>query len=252
MGQLPDKCNCFYKDEKNTFSVEDENYNNTFKNKNIYSIVDNNINVKNTYDANTYIAKNINNNQYKSTNSNILNLKHLEDKYSDLKNKDNINKIINIQSIIKGIIYRKHFALIKPKLIEDIIETINSYASLFTTNELKKAENYNIINYTTDGWTKYYTEDKNIFNIDYGIIVYTRLLISNNKSEIYSGETNIYNKKHGYGVKLDDLGNKYEGFWYNDKFSGWGKLIDKEGNTYIGKQNIYKILYIINIIRIVY
>ena len=73
-----------------------------------------------------------------------------------------------------------------------------------------------------------------IFNYNYGRIFQSKLLISSEESSIYSGQVNINNQKHGFGVLLTKDGTKYEGAWISNKFTCWGKFIDLEGTIYIG------------------
>ena len=243
MGQLPDKCNCFNKDDKTTFTLDNENKNQSNDN-NLYQTKS--ITVKSNFDANAFLTKNKNNNtfkdsfinyneEYSNSKKNNPKVENPVDNITELKDPNIIRKLIKFQSVVRSKISRMYYLAIKPKLIEEVIDKINNYASEFTSEELKKAETFMLSEYNKDGWKKYYPDGNDIFELDYGFIVETRLLINKNHTEIYSGYVNINNQKHGYGVKLDYMGNKYEGFWYNDQFSGWGKLIDKEGTVYLGK-----------------
>ena len=60
------------------------------------------------------------------------------------------------------------------------------------------------------------------------------LLFNENKS-IYKGMWNINGEKEGFGVLLDKDGNKYIGGWKEDKFNGYGRIISKNGEYYEGE-----------------
>lgn len=55
-----------------------------------------------------------------------------------------------------------------------------------------------------------------------------------NDNSIYKGNWNYNGKKHGFGIFIDGEGNKYSGFWENDKFNNRGRLIDSNGNCFEG------------------
>ena len=60
------------------------------------------------------------------------------------------------------------------------------------------------------------------------------LKFNENKS-IYKGMWNINGEKEGFGVLIDKDGNKYIGGWKEDKFNGYGRIISKNGEYYEGE-----------------
>lgn len=229
MGQAIDKCNCFIKDEKNTYNI-DENKVNTNTSSQIST-------VKSNFDANAFLQKNklklASSNKDKDNSDNP----RIELTYPELNNKNVIRAIVELQSLIRGHILRKQFKVLKPILINETLDLINQYTQDFTSTSLIKAESYKEIFYDPQGWKNHYSSlnDEKKFNYNYGRTFDTKLLISLDKSYIYSGKTNIRNQRHGYGVMLTSDGIKYEGNWVSNKFTGWNKYIDSEGNVFIGK-----------------
>ena len=53
----------------------------------------------------------------------------------------------------------------------------------------------------------------------------TKILLYQNDS-FYIGQVNINNKKHGIGKLTYKDGTRYQGFWINDKFTGWGRIME--------------------------
>ena len=58
----------------------------------------------------------------------------------------------------------------------------------------------------------------------------------NNIESFYEGETNIINSKikSGFGILLQNTGEKRVGTWHHNKFEGWNYYIDINGTLYIG------------------
>ena len=51
---------------------------------------------------------------------------------------------------------------------------------------------------------------------------------------IYRGSWNSNFIKEGFGICIDNKGNKYAGNWKDDKFNGKGRLISINGDYYEG------------------
>ena len=155
------------------------------------------------YKYNQKVIKN-NPNSEKSINKfgdKILDYQNFWKKYYDKKpeiNNTNNNNIVNGSKIMK---YNKNIKNNKYKN--------NHY---FKVDENNKAH-----------LKKISTNEK----IDY--------LINNIKS-FYDGETDIINNKikNGFGVLLQNNGEKKVGTWNNNKFEGWNYYIDINGTLYIG------------------
>ena len=143
-------------------------------------------------------------------------------------------KSIKIQSIYKGYIYRKKYNnYIKQKQIEETNQLIKDLIEQYTKFNLKRAESLIGTKFDKKGYKIYYKDKNqinNLFKYNYGKIFYTKLLIYHDTiSSFYSGEVNINNEKHGYGILLKSDGSKFEGSWRLNNFTGWGRFIDYDG-----------------------
>ena len=144
-------------------------------------------------------------------------------------------KIIKIQSA-----YKKHFTQSK------FAKLLISMKQLFDTNILNFAEL--IQNDNKNGILNSYIND-NVKQIEESIgsfvpsskelsqyhFIFDRDAYKFKDSNcIYKGNWNYKGKKHGFGSFIDAEGNKYTGFWKEDKFNGRGRYIDKNGNCFEG------------------
>lgn len=68
----------------------------------------------------------------------------------------------------------------------------------------------------------------------YKYVFQRNALLFNSNSSIYKGNWNYDGQKHGFGIYVDEQGNKYIGFWEKDYFNGRGRLIDNRGNCFDG------------------
>ena len=59
-----------------------------------------------------------------------------------------------------------------------------------------------------------------------------------NSDGLYSGYITLDYIKHGYGVQWYSTGEVYDGNWIDNKFSGYGRYISKEGNVLEGKFSV--------------
>jgi len=53
-------------------------------------------------------------------------------------------------------------------------------------------------------------------------------------SSFYSGSVNERNQKHGYGLQMTAIGEKYEGYFENDAFQPYGRYINERGELFEG------------------
>ena len=104
----------------------------------------------------------------------------------------------------------------------------------------KFGEPKNDNDFSLDGWKEFYPLNDPFFNWNKGYIIPNQLLIKNpdsediSKIEIYSGETNNYDQKHGFGT-LTNYQFVQKGTWRNDNFTGWGRESRRNGVTLEGK-----------------
>ena len=216
MGNV-EKCNCFKGDDKQTYTIEER------KNDSKVATTPS----KSPFNANTFLSKS---KAKTKTNDDF------ESKIKSLS-KNDLLSITKLLAYCKGVLFRKHFTLtIKASLISEFNSLYNKCMEDFTTQTMLKAESYKDNCYNPNGWINHTNQKEDSrFKVNYGKVLETKLLISKDGSCIYSGSINYRQQKHGFGVLLNSNGEKFEGFWLNDKFSGWGKHIDAEGNILVGK-----------------
>lgn len=174
--------------------------------------------------------------------------KEFMDNYTIEKNtfvKDIYNPAF-IQAIFKGRKYRKRFHEMQSTLRIQSEAIGNSLLNSFDKKEFKYVEGYAPHCFSIDGYLKD-EENKDYlpFNL-FGIVLKNRVLdcMYNGAKALYCGSLNIENQRHGNGVLYTSSGEKYEGKWLNNNFSGWGRLIETkedksvtEGIFYSGKIN---------------
>ena len=92
--------------------------------------------------------------------------------------------------------------------------------------------------FSQDKWKDYYPSDDNFFSFQKGKVFPNQIRIKNaddaNNLEIYEGETNMDNLKHGFGM-LTTPHYILKGTWRNDQFTGWGRKSMRNGDTLEGK-----------------
>lgn len=219
MGQIEDRCNCFKKDDKNTFNFDEHSYSNPPTATN-----------QNSTDANAFLAKN--------KQSPIESMK--ESRFSEFDvsryNIAQVRKIRFIQAFVKGRNFRSAFKNTKQMMINQLNERLEKALNDYRSSILLKAEANKAGNYDSRGWINYYPDEASKFVFNYGRVFYTKLLFTS--EGVYTGNVNMNGKKHGQGILLTNKSEKYEGFWLNHRFTCWGKFIDNEGNIFIGMSYI--------------
>ena len=179
--------------------------------------------------------------------NNILNIEDIIDKSKSITyNKRRINddsidsidiaKIIKIQnSYHKRYLQNKFQTEIKPSITKKTKEYINNiYKQLFINDNIFKS----IEDFSPDNWQKYYPLDDKFFLNEKGEVYKDQIRIKNEKDlnniEIYEGEMNSQNMKHGNGT-LTTPQYILKGTWKNDTFTGWGIKCMRNGEIYEGK-----------------
>ena len=91
--------------------------------------------------------------------------------------------------------------------------------------------------FSPETYKQFYSEDEPFFNFNKGE-VFQGQIISNpdddNNIEIYEGEINENNKKHGFGISTTPLYVR-KGTWRNGQFTGWGRESRRNGDVIEGK-----------------
>ena len=165
--------------------------------------------------------------EYNNSNTNMM-------KYPELNTLNNMRLFTKLQAVGRAFCFHKKFKFYKPKLVEETFLSLEKYTSDFRTPTLYKAESYKNIPFDSNGWAKYYRDDEEVFEYNYGRVFNTRILVYNEMC-IYMGQVNLQNHKHGQGILLTKYGVKFQGSWIHNKFTGWGRHIDIDGNIYQGK-----------------
>lgn len=146
------------------------------------------------------------------------------------KNQSLLNKLIKLQSIVRGYFIR---LIVKTKLAENYKSIFKSYHEKFNIKKIeeneKKFHEYKTSDFNLTKTSNLQPGEKKFFN---------RLL--SEKDSFYVGEVNLQNEKHGYGRLIEINGNLFEGNWSKNKFTGNGRKIDSKGILYEG---IIHILY---------
>jgi hypothetical protein len=125
-----------------------------------------------------------------------------------------IEKIKLLQSLIRKHLFKKN---IKHTLVQESTQIYEEFRSLFTSNNLQRAE---------EKYQKLHYKDN---LIEPCFLVQTKIIISKDRSSFYSGELNINSEKHGKGFLLKENGSKYEGIWKEDQLI-YGRYIDSDGS----------------------
>ena len=154
---------------------------------------------------------------------------------------ENLSKILTIQSY-----YKKHtcqqtllsYLQTKMKLFDS---NIKSHASLITTSSSNEqsSSNESLSQYISDTIKQAeqhlppFTPNQSELSKYHYTFEREGYLFKRDNS-IYKGSWNYNGKKHGFGIYIDNNGNKYIGFWENDCFEHRGRLTDVNGSIYEG------------------
>ena len=92
-----------------------------------------------------------------------------------------------------------------------------------------------------DNYKLFYFNSPEFLEIPQSEIIGKRKMIyqiNNNPSQQghYEGEVNRFMQRHGLGIMKEPNKTKI-GHWRNDQFSGWGRVIKKNGQVFEGKFN---------------
>ena len=183
----------------------------------------------------------LNSNKIKSNKKNNLNIEDIIDESNtitnnNINNNKDISKIIKIQNTYhKHYLQKKFETEIKPSITQktnDYINTIHKKLSI-KEDALKNLEDF-----SENNWQNFYSIDDPFFLFDKGEVFQNQIRIKKdqvlNNIEIYEGETNLQNKKHGLGM-LTTPQYILKGTWRNDEFTGWGMKYMRNGETFEGK-----------------
>ena len=219
MGQLASKCfNVFNKDKICDISKDDDGNDND-------KINEDNTNSKKIQKKNNMI----------NINDVLIQSKTIT-KDKTQNNNDDILKIQKIQnSYHKHYLKKKFQTEIKPSLSKKERDYINKlYTKLSSYGDITA----NLNQFDESGWKRYYPSEDQFFLYPKGEVYNNQIRIKNKNDikniEIYEGEINYKNMKHGNGILTTS---KYimKGTWRNDQFTGWGIKCLRNGDIYEGK-----------------
>ena len=219
MGQLASKCfNVFNKDKICDISKDDDDNDND-------KINEDNTNSKKIQKK--YNMININD---------VLIQSKTITKDKTQNNNDDILKIQKIQnSYHKHYLKKKFETEIKPSLSKKERDYINKlYTKLTSYGDITA----NLNQFDENGWKRYYPSEDQFFLYPKGEVYNNQIRIKNKNDikniEIYEGEINYKNMKHGNGILTTS---KYimKGTWRNDQFTGWGIKCLRNGDIYEGR-----------------
>ena len=219
MGQLASKCfNVFNKDKICDISKDDDDNDND-------KINEDNTNSKKIQKKNNMI----------NINDVLIQSKTIT-KDKTQNNNDDILKIQKIQnSYHKHYLKKKFQTEIKPSLSKKERDYINKlYTKLTSYGDITA----NLNQFDENGWKRYYPSEDQFFLYPKGEVYNNQIRIKNKNDikniEIYEGEINYKNMKHGNGILTTS---KYimKGTWRNDQFTGWGIKCLRNGDIYEGR-----------------
>ena len=219
MGQLASKCfNVFNKDKICDISKDDDGNDND-------KINEDNTNSKKIKKKNNMI----------NINDVLIQSKTIT-KDKTQNNNDDILKIQKIQNLYHKHYLKKKFETeIKPSLSKKERDYINKlYTKLTSYGDITA----NLNQFDENGWKRYYPSEDQFFLYPKGEVYNNQIRIKNKNDikniEIYEGEINYKNMKHGNGILTTS---KYimKGTWRNDQFTGWGIKCLRNGDIYEGK-----------------
>ena len=187
---------------------------------------------------NNISPKNLTNNQNGQEIDKKMNNSYNDNKENNNNNDDDtlkIEKVKKIQEKFRSYHLKNQYETqIKPSLSIKTSNFLNKvYAQCSKGGEINDDPNFSIENYK-----KYYSENDPFFNFDKGKVFKNQTRLKNindpKNLEIYEGETNFNNLRHGYGVLTTPLF-VMKGTWRNDEFTGWGQKLYRNGDIYEGK-----------------
>ena len=142
----------------------------------------------------------------------------------DFNLKDNINKIIKLQSIIKGFLLRKK---INSK------NDMNEKKEISLDYKTDAQENNPLIVRLNNLLPKFELNEKEIYYINNTNLKISAFKYNNNS--VYKGMIDNNNLREGFGKLYLPDGSIYKGFFHNNKMEGRGRFLNINGYVYEGE-----------------
>jgi hypothetical protein len=233
------KCDCEGEESFNNF--DHNNKINNQKSKSIqiksFKFIDDSTKYGTNNNGYMYLSdkSNLDNPEYQMNYSNLF-IKHNNKSKRSTRKLNKNEKIVLIQSYIRGYQYRKMFPNIKQSLKIILSKKIESskllYEQSFQLQDPLKPP------FDVNSYKKYYpsqTIDQLTTQIKNDLLLPCKLLIYNDNTSYYIGHVNIANQRNGKGILIDYKTNsKREGFWCKNKLIGWSRITDSKGNIFEG------------------
>ena len=200
--------------------------------------LNNNNSINNEY-MNIPLINNNNNNDSFKNNSFNPNNKIINNSINNINksnNNQNFNNINTIQSksennnIKDSNFLNDSSRRTKGSKIKSSHNNINYNQIDINPNDFNELENF-----SCEFWKNFYNKNDPFFNFkENSNIIHSQTLKNPEKNEVYFGDINNEEKKHGFG-KLITPTKMRIGNWKNDKFHGWGREVRNDGKIYEGK-----------------
>ena len=168
--------------------------------------------------------------QMKNNNTNYNNTEYTDKNYD-------LEKVKKIQENYRLYKIRNKFKKnVKPSIEKKTTNYINKfYKQCELGGEITSNEEDD---FSLDGWKRYYPPDERFFLYSKGEVFPNQIRVKNandpDKLEIYEGEINYENMKHGFGV-LTTPHYILKGTWRKGEFTGWGRKTMRNGDILEGK-----------------
>ena len=236
----------------NKFNNSNSNkINNDNQNNNIYSPY------KNTRNPNIYYNnnnnQNFNNNQYQKYNSNNKNLisntknfinndssqsqnlipqdseivEEEEEEENEINLENQINEDFNQDPEIEKESIQSPTPSYDPKKLQELLSKCKKYGTPPSDED-----------FSYNSWTIFYPKNEKFFLWEKGKVIPNQVIIKNEDDpehiEIYQGEVNSQNEKHGRG-RLTTPKYVRIGTWRDDEFTGWGRESRINGDVFEGR-----------------
>ena len=218
MGAVASCCNRPEKDDKNIVAKDFR----FFQSKSNKKKIGNFSFRKHQLDINNIIVS-----EDSRTNKNIENNTENSTSYYDIEKIKKIQKNFRLYYI-----HNKFINEVKPSIERKTTDFIKKFYNSMGGQMTEEDD------FSEDGWKKYYPENERFFLYIKGEVFANQIRINNldnpEKIEIYEGEMNIDNLRHGFGILTTPF-YILKGSWRKGEFTGWGRKYLRNGDILEGK-----------------